>query len=67
VSSIASGPAVGPTEPPALWVHDALSSGIKWLEHEAVFHVSSRLRVCGDTPPLLIRHHGVVLNLVFVF
>jgi len=30
-----SRPALGPTQPPIQWVLGALSSGVKWLGHEA--------------------------------
>jgi hypothetical protein len=70
-------PALGPTQPPILWIAEDLSPGLKRPGRELILHLQlvPRSRKCGSiyihSP---IRLHGVVLNylntgttLLFVF
>jgi hypothetical protein len=48
--SIASRPALGPTQPPIQWVLWALSPGVKWPGHEADHSPSSAAQVKNGGP-----------------
>jgi hypothetical protein len=62
--TIASKPALGPTQPPILWVAGALSLGLKRLGREANHSLlsSAEIKNGGAIPPLPIRLHGIVFN-----
>jgi hypothetical protein len=61
----ASGPALGPTQPPIQWVKRALPLAVKWPRREADHSPPTTTPVQNEwsynsTPP--IRLHGVVLS-----
>jgi hypothetical protein len=66
VFSIASRPALGPTQPPIRWLPGSLSSEVKWQMREADHSppFSAKVKNGGAIPPLPIWLHGIVLNYI---